>query len=85
MGVASQGPTLLAVSMVLLLTVGKQRIAGCRALQLQHLDRSYNGGLVKYIQNAKKLLRDSKEGKLSTCLLLLGQDPNGPTARYKAA
>lgn len=31
-------------------------------LQLHHLDRSYNGGLVKYIENAKRLLHESKEG-----------------------
>lgn len=30
--------------------------------QLRHLDASYAGGLPKYIQNARKLLRDSKEG-----------------------
>lgn len=30
--------------------------------QLRHLDASYAGGLVKYIQNARKLLKDSKEG-----------------------
>lgn len=30
--------------------------------QLHHLDRNYAGGLCKYIQNARKLLRDSKEG-----------------------
>ncbi|GAB4817370.1 hypothetical protein N2152v2_004416 [Parachlorella kessleri] len=41
--------------------------------QLRHLDRSYNGGLVKYIQNAKKLLRDSKEGKPLIPLPLPGQ------------
>eukprot|EP00887_Chlorella_sp_A99_P004285 scaffold15.g4285.t1 len=34
-----------------------------RALdQLAHLDRSYAGGLVKYIANAQRLLRESKEG-----------------------
>ena len=31
--------------------------------QLQHLDANYAGGLCKYIQNARKLLRDSKEGE----------------------
>ena len=30
--------------------------------QLQHLDANYAGGLCKYIQNARKLLHDSKEG-----------------------
>lgn len=30
--------------------------------QLHHLDSSYAGGLCKYIQNARKLLHDSKEG-----------------------
>lgn len=30
--------------------------------QLRHLDRSYTGGLVQYIRNAKRLLRESKEG-----------------------
>ena len=30
--------------------------------QLAHLDRSYAGGLVKYLQNARRLLRESKEG-----------------------
>ena len=30
--------------------------------QLAHLDRSYAGGLVKYIQNARRLLLESKEG-----------------------
>ena len=30
--------------------------------QLQHLDRSYAGGLVQYIQNARRLLQESKEG-----------------------
>lgn len=41
-----------------------QREADKRRLlqQLHHLDRSYAGGLCKYIQNARKLLHDSKEG-----------------------
>lgn len=30
--------------------------------QLCHLDRSYAGGLLKYIQNAKRLLTESKDG-----------------------
>lgn len=30
--------------------------------QLRHLDKSYAGGLRKYIQNARQLLHDSKEG-----------------------
>lgn len=30
--------------------------------QLTHLDASYNGGLAAYIENAKKLLQDSREG-----------------------
>ena len=32
--------------------------------QLRHLDANYAGGLCKYIQNARKLLHDSKEGGL---------------------
>ncbi len=32
--------------------------------QLRQLDSSYAGGLLKYIANAKKLLKDSKEGVL---------------------
>ena len=30
--------------------------------QLSHLDANYNGGLRAYIQNAKRLLDDSREG-----------------------
>ena len=30
--------------------------------QLSHLDANYNGGLQAYIQNAKRLLDDSREG-----------------------
>lgn len=37
--------------------------------QLRHLDASYAGGLPKYIQNARKLLRDSKEGAAQWGLL----------------
>jgi hypothetical protein len=37
---------------------GKRRLLE----QLRHLDRNYAGGLCKYIQNARKLLHDSKEG-----------------------
>ncbi|KAL4423375.1 hypothetical protein ABPG77_004306 [Micractinium sp. CCAP 211/92] len=36
----------------------KQRLLA----QLRHLDASYAGGLAKYIQNARELLKDSKEG-----------------------
>lgn len=32
--------------------------------QLAHLDSNYPGGLITYIRNAKKLLEDSKLGKL---------------------
>lgn len=31
--------------------------------QLRLLDANYAGGLVKYITNAKRLLKESKEGK----------------------
>ncbi|PRW45148.1 UDP-sugar pyrophosphorylase 1 [Chlorella sorokiniana] len=37
---------------------GKRRLLA----QLRHLDKSYAGGLVKYIRNARQLLKDSKEG-----------------------
>jgi hypothetical protein len=30
--------------------------------QLRHLDTHYSGGLLKYIANARKLLKDSKDG-----------------------
>ena len=30
--------------------------------QLSHLDANYNGGMRAYIQNAKRLLDDSREG-----------------------
>ena len=44
--------------------------------QLQHLDANYAGGLCKYIQNARKLLRDSKEGESAG---------SGPGAALEAA
>ena len=38
--------------------------------QLVHLDASYNGGLVAYINNAKQLLQDSREGRLAPKLTI---------------
>lgn len=37
---------------------GRRRLLG----QLRHLDRSYTGGLPRYIRNARQLLKESKEG-----------------------
>lgn len=39
----------------------KQRLAG----QLLQLDEAYPGGLLQYVRNARRLLRDSREGATS--------------------
>ena len=61
--------------------------------QLTHLDASYAGGLCKYIQNARKLLRESKEGVQSVegrqraCKAspLSTPPPHGMSAEYHPA
>lgn len=48
---------------------GREEEAGRRRLlgQLRHLDRSYTGGLPRYIRNARQLLKESKEGVARGC------------------
>ena len=51
--------------------------------QLLHLNASYNGGLAAYIQNAKQLLEDSKEGDYACLITVVQQECFGLlAARY---